>query len=211
MHWDTREQRQHGLPSSGLSALNPTRWKASQPLQGAAQGPGAGTRCGRGAPGAALTQHGDGGVDLLRRVGVELAEVPALVGDGDVGQGHAQLAVGEVHQLEAAVLERCGARTRSGHRTAEPRAGTNSRGSQTSAPRVPTAPHPAPDLTAGPIQYFCSQTITKNQHEQITEHSIESLGWFYYQVAQGHTGEMVIVRTHFYTAPFPTVHSQWTA
>lgn len=61
-----------------------------------------------------LTQHGDGGVDLLGGVGVELAEVPALVGDGDVGQGHAQLAVGEVHQLEPAVLERCGARTRSG-------------------------------------------------------------------------------------------------
>lgn len=59
----------------------------------------------------ARTEHRDGGVDLLGGVGVELAEVPPLVRDGHVRQRHPQLAVGKVHQLEPAVLQRCGAST----------------------------------------------------------------------------------------------------
>lgn len=58
-----------------------------------------------------LTQHRDRGVDLLGRVGVELAEIPPLIRDGHVRQGHSELAVGEVHQLEPAVLQCCGAST----------------------------------------------------------------------------------------------------
>lgn len=51
-----------------------------------------------------LTQNGDVGVGLLRRVRVQLANVAALVRQRHVGQRHPQLVVGEVDQLEASVF-----------------------------------------------------------------------------------------------------------
>lgn len=59
-----------------------------------------------------LTEHCNRGIDFLGGVSVELAEVPSFIRNGDVCQGHSELAVGEVHQLEPAVLQCCGASTR---------------------------------------------------------------------------------------------------
>ena len=58
-----------------------------------------------------LTEHCNRGINLLGGISVELAEVPSFIRNGDVRQGHSELAVGEVHQLEPAVLQRCGAST----------------------------------------------------------------------------------------------------
>lgn len=57
------------------------------------------------------TQHSDVCVGFLRRIRVELAHIASLVGEWHIGQRHTQFVLGEIDQLEPAVLQSCGGYT----------------------------------------------------------------------------------------------------
>jgi len=166
-----------------------------------------------------LTEHRDRRVNLLRGISVELAEVPPFIRNGDVGQGHSELAVGEVHQLEPAVLQRCGASTPS---VTAPRAAASPPAAQpgpraaesAAAPRPATPgarPHPpAPFLPWSPDPRTISVLRSLQRTNVRRRPGTEPNRWFYYQTASGRVGRMFIVKRRFYTDPVLTISGQWT-